>query len=651
MTSFDLAAIVSELKEITIGFRLENIYQLDPFTLLFSLRSGQRLIIEAGKRVHLTEYDVEKPPSPALFCQLLRKYLRGGIIQDVRTDGFERILTVEVSFKEASYKLVSEIFGRGNIILLDDEDKVLHALSYRRMRDRNIIRGEAFKPPPLKGSNPLEITRLQLKGLKEQKVTVVRALTNLLSIGGLYAEEILQRSQIDKGTVSNILTDKEIDRIYDAVAELSSDLTIRRHPHIIIDDEGKWVDVLPFLLTIYKGFKVKEFSTFNEASDEYFTKLKLGREELESSKDINQKIDEQKRILLQQKERFKELEKNAEENQLIGDMIHIHSRKLQSIIESILERRRSGEEWNNIISTVEKEEPAKFLESIDPKQGVALVKIGDKRFELDLQKTVYQNASRFYKTAKEAREKIEGLKTAIAETERKIGELQKLGAEAGKQVRMIAKVRERSWFEKFHWINSSEGFLIIGGRDASTNELLIKRYMNPGDIVLHADFPGAPFVLIKTDGKYPSEQTINEAAQLAASYSRAWREGVTSLDVYWVKPDQISKSAPSGEYLSKGMFMIYGQKNYIRDVPLRISIGITDKAGQLAIIGGPVSAIASHARYRIDIIPGKQTSGRLTKEILHRLAEKAPTELRGQILKLPLDDVQRFIPAGGVCLA
>lgn len=646
MSSFDLIAIVNELKETIQGFRIENIYQTTPLTLLFSLSPRQRLIIEAGKRVHLTKYDVEKPPSPSFFCQYLRKCLRGGIIQEVRTEGFERIITLEISLREVSYKLIAEIFGRGNIILVDNESRILHALSYRRMRDRSIIHGEILKPPPLRGLNPLEVTVQQLAGLKSQTASLAASLTNLISIGGLYAEEILQRSQVDKKT-PNLLTDEEIGRIHNAITELSADLTTRKHPQVVMNDQGRMVDVLPFPLKIYKEPKVKEFSTFNEASDEYFTKLELERGESKSSKGINLRIDEQKRILLQQKEHFKELEGDAEKNRLIGDMIHIHSREIQGILDSILLRRRSGEEWNQIISIIKKDDSARFLESIDLKRGMIQAKIDEISFDLDLQETVYQNASRFYGAAKEAREKIEGLKVAITETEAKIEGLLKIEVEAEKQVKTIDKVRERSWFEKFHWANSSEGFLLIGGRDASTNELLIRRYMSQEDIVFHADFPGAPFVLIKTDGKHPSEQTISEAAQLSASYSRAWREGVASLDVYWVKPDQVSKSPPSGEYLSKGMFMIYGQKNYVRDAPLHVSIGVVENEDQLIVIGGPASAITSQTRYRADVVPGKQSSGKLTKAILNRLAGMAPAELRSRILKLPLDDIQRFIPAGG----
>jgi len=647
MTSFDLAAIVSELKEKIIGSRIENIYHLNVSTLLLSIHPQCRLIVEAGRRAHSTVYDVEKPASPSGFCQNLRRYLRNGVIKDVRMEGFERILVIDVSGKEASFRLVVELFGDGNFILLDGESRILMALTYRKMRDRDIVRGEAFKLPPARGFNPLEITRQQMDGLKGRGDTVIRSLTTHISMGGLYGEETLLRAQIDKKRMANTLSDEEIDQIYNAVAALSSDLTSKRQPQIIVDAEGKWIDALPFSLSAYNGFEKKVFSTFNEAADEYFTKLGVREREAEDSGGVSQQVEEQRRILLQQNEHLKELMDDTEKAQRIGDLIQTYAVELQGILQSIMERRGSEEDWNQIVSTLKKERSTSVLDSIDSVRRMAVIKIDDSQFELDIRENVYRNAARFYETSKEAKEKIEGLKTAIAETEKKIRDATLIKAHAEGQATEIAKIREKLWFEKFHWSKSSEGFLIIGGRDASTNELLVRRHMASDDIVLHAEFSGAPFVLIKTEGKQPSEKTINEAAQLAAAYSRAWRESVGSLDVYWVSPSQVSKGAPSGEYLSRGMFMIYGQKNYVHDVPLRVSIGIVKEDDRLTVIGGPVSAVAAQSQYRVEIIPGRRKSGELAKEIRYSLAKMAPAELHDAIQKLSLDDLQQFIPAGG----
>jgi hypothetical protein len=254
-------------------------------------------------------------------------------------------------------------------------------------------------------------------------------------------------------------------------------------------------------------------------------------------------------------------------------------------------------------------------------------------------------AEKFYERAKKAQKKMEGARKAILETQSKIEQLHREKQQIVKARKPPPVRRERAWYEKLRWFRSSEGFLIIGGKDAATNEILIKKYMEPHDLVFHADIVGAPFVLIKTEGKTPSEQSLKEAAQFAASYSRAWREGFGAVDVYWIRPNQVSKSPPSGQYLKKGSFMIRGAKNYLRRVLLGVAIGVQVK-DHVKIVGGPPEAIAKHASVYVEIVPGEYKSSELARQIRRILSEKAPEDLKRQILETPLDEIQTFIPSG-----
>jgi len=192
----------------------------------------------------------------------------------------------------------------------------------------------------------------------------------------------------------------------------------------------------------------------------------------------------------------------------------------------------------------------------------------------------------------------------------------------------------------------SEGFLVLCGRDATTNEIIIKQHTVTNDIILHADIHGSPFAVIKTLGKTPSEVTINEAAQMVASYSRAWRIGLPSIDVYWVLPEQVSKTPPSGEYLPKGSFMIRGSRNYVKNVPLGLAIGIKNILGQSIVIGGPTSAIATQTDIYVNIIPGRIKTGKLVKEIIFQLHRKASNNLQEEIKRIPIEEFQAIIPGG-----
>ncbi|MDH5782685.1 MAG: NFACT RNA binding domain-containing protein, partial [Candidatus Bathyarchaeota archaeon] len=145
--------------------------------------------------------------------------------------------------------------------------------------------------------------------------------------------------------------------------------------------------------------------------------------------------------------------------------------------------------------------------------------------------------------------------------------------------------------------------------------------------------------------KTPLEQSLKEAAQFAASYSRAWKEMFGVVDVYWFHPKQISRSPPSGQYLKKGSFMIRGAKNYIRNVPLAVAIGVQTN-DQARIIGGPREAVSKHTSDYVEIIPGGHKSGELAKQIRRVLAQKTPRDWRKQILEIPLEEIQVFIPSG-----
>ena len=210
------------------------------------------------------------------------------------------------------------------------------------------------------------------------------------------------------------------------------------------------------------------------------------------------------------------------------------------------------------------------------------------KITLNLDKSVEQNAEVYFEKAKKAKKKLQGAKLALQRSKEKLEKIKKQQEISLKQEEenLKQKTREKQWYEKFHWFISSEGFLCIGGRDATTNEIVIKKYTEDNDIVFHTTMAGSPFFVVKTESKKPGKATLNQTAQATASYSKAWKLGLSVVDVFYVNPNQVSKKAKPGEYIPKGAFMIYGKKNNL--VPqIKLAIGIKDDQ----IIGGPVDAI------------------------------------------------------------
>ncbi len=656
LTSFDIAVIVFELNHRIKNARIGKIYQINPTTLVFKLRClGElplHLLVESGKRIHLTSYVLQKPLRPPAFCMALRKNLGNGKITDIQQHEFERTITFRIQTKEGEFQLVIELFGEGNITLVSPENKILHALVYKRMRDRNVLRGENFQYAPPSGKNPSKISRKDFNEIKNfGQLIIVKALTKFLSIGGLYAEEILLRAEIDKNSPCKALGRQELDKIFTQLQLILSSLTTGKiEPCIIADESGNWFDVTPIRLKKHEHLQTKAYGKFNEAIDEFYTKTKLKTKMIQATREFERQLAKLQRVLEKQQKALENSKMDAPRNKRLGELIYAHLGELQLLQQRIMSEKERGKAWKQIISDLQKEKeselvPARYFQALDSKHRILTVSLEDSTLQLDLTRSVQANAAKFYEKAKKSQRKLEGAEKALRRTRTKIEELQQKKQQIVKVPKPPPVRREKAWYEKFRWFHSSDGLLVIGGKDATTNEILIKKHMEPHDIVFHADIVGAPFVLIKTEGKAPSEHSLKEAAQLAASYSRAWKETFGAVDVYWVHPKQVSKSPPSGQYLKKGSFMIRGTKNYIRNVPLAVAIGVQIK-DYARIIGGPPGAISKHTRVYVKIVPGEQKSSQVAKQIRRILAEKAPKDKRKQTLEVSLEEIQVFIPSG-----
>jgi predicted ribosome quality control (RQC) complex YloA/Tae2 family protein len=582
----------------------------------------------------------------------LRKNLGNGKIINIKQHEFERTIIIKIDTNRGEFQLAVEFFSEGNIILISPENKILHALVYKRMRDRNILRGENFQYAPPSGKNPFKTSREDLNEIKNfGQLEIVKALTRFLSIGGLYTEEILLRAKVNKNSQCKTLGKRELNKIFAQLQfVLSSLASSKTEPCILADESGNWVDVTPIRLKRHEQFQIKAYGKFNEALDEFYTKTKLAIEMTQTTREFERQLAKLQRVLKRQQKALEDSKIEVPRNKKLGELIYTHLGELQLLQQRIMNEKERGKTWKQIISDLEKEKeeklvPAPHFHALDSKRRILTVLLEDSTLQLNLTRSIQANAAKFYEKAKKAQRKIEGAKKALHETKAKIEQLQQKKQQIVNVKKPPTVRKEKAWYEKFRWFHSSDGLLVIGGKDATTNEILIKKHMESHDIVLHADIVGAPFVLVKTQGKTPSEQSLKQAAQFAASYSRAWKEAYGAIDVYWMHPRQVSKSPPSGQYLKKGSFRIHGAKNYIRNVPLAVAIGVQIK-NQAKIIGGPPEAISKLASAYVELVPGEQKSGQLAKQVRNIMAQHAPEDWRKQILEVSLEEIQVFIPSG-----
>ncbi len=325
------------------------------------------------------------------------------------------------------------------------------------------------------------------------------------------------------------------------------------------------------------------------------------------------------------------------------------------LLSTIQDARQQGLSWNEITNRLEegkrKEIPAAMIFlKIDQHAGRVHIKLDKLMLTLDVRLSATDNANQLFQRSKQLEKKVKGALIAIKDTDTKIAKL--LEKRDDELILMesekLVTRRKKRWFEKFRWFRTSNDMLVLGGRDASSNQQLIRKYLEELDLFFHADFAGAPVVVAKTEGQEVTDQELLEIATFAVSYSRAWKAGWSAADTYWVNSDQVSLSAPSGEFLPKGAVMVRGERNYVRNAPVRIALGLIVEEGFPIIIAGPEEAIKLKTKIYALLIPGKIKVSDAAKQIRKQFADQVSEELKKQVHVLSVDEIIAVLPPGSV---
>jgi predicted ribosome quality control (RQC) complex YloA/Tae2 family protein len=631
MSNVDVAAIVEELRDRILGGFMGKAYQQSSDKIWLSVQSPAEgrldLLLEAGRRVHITSGERPASKTPPQFPTMLRSHLSGGRIVDIQQYNFDRVLEIAVERSGVCNYLIIELFPKGSMVLLDESRLILSMLTKMLYRGSKMAAGTKYLYHPGQ-LDPRIISREDLAvWLASSGQDLVRSLVRGLNMGGTYGEEVCLVAGVDKNKQAIDLDAEEIDRVHRALKEVFLDDTL--DPQIVLEN-GEPFDVISRPLKLYLGLEQKRFATFSEALDAFFVKV----EEVSPRQDpLDRRIELQRKAI----EEFKSQEKAFVQK---GELIYQIYGSVEQILVLMAEARAKDFSYNQIWERIRGSglPQARTILSIDGK-GEMRVLLEGVELELNANLTVPQNAQRYYEKAKEMARKASGAKGALAITE----ELR--ASKAGPRKTRAAQVHRRrkpKWYERFRWFYSSDGFLVLGGRDADTNEEIYTKYLERRDLAMHTDAPGAPLTVIKTEGEEIPESTLQEAAQFAVSYSSVWKGGLVAADCYLIKGDQVSKTPESGEFLKKGAFVIRGERRYFRDVPLGIALGVADSV----LIGGPVSAVKPKADPVVEIEPGEFNADDLAKRIYRQFSEVV--EDRSFLKSVAsVDQIVQFLPPGG----
>lgn len=645
MSNVDIYTITDELNDILENARVDKSFQPmnDTVVIRFHVPGTGRvdLVMQCGVRMHTSQYPLENPTQPPTFPMLLRKRIKGANVVSVKQHAFDRVVEIKVK-KDQHYTIIVELFDKGNIILLDEEDNIILPLKRKQWSNRDISSKKKYVFPEERGINPVEVTFEELKEMFQKSDSdVVRTLARN-GLGSLYAEEIILRAEnIDKNQAANTLTDEEIEKLYSGIESIFTDLKNDNFkPQIVKCDKKE--DVVPLNMNQYKDCEKQYFKSFNEACDEFYSK-KINS----SIKDVkesawNKKVGKYEKRLKLQEETVANFENTIETCQHKGEVIYSNYGAVENIINVVNSARSNDYSFKEIAKTLKKAKKecmaeAQIYDGMD-KLGNLTLDIEDTKINIDPKLKVPENAQVYYEKAKKAKRKIKGALIAIENTKK---QLEKMRAKKDIEMEKILYPKKRvkkdlKWYEKLRWFLSSDGTLVVGGRDANTNESVVKKYLDNNDIYLHADIHGASSIVVKLEGKEINDNLLQESASFAASFSSAWSKGFSTQDIYWVHPDQVSKTPEAGEFVAKGSFIVRGNRNYVRGAKVQIAIGIVDYEGK-RIMAGPVEALEAHCENFVVLKPGYTKKEAIAKKILHKINED-------QLLNV--DDIVRVLPAG-----
>jgi len=612
ITSFDLRVLVSEWQGL-VGGHVDKIYQRNDevmFRINVPDRGKVELYSKAGQWLCLHQVE-EKPEAPPPFAQTLRRLLDNARVVAVEQRGLDRIAVFRVERGPERLEIVFEVFSKGNIVLV--RDATIVAVQFpQKFKDRDVQGGERYSYPTA-GIDPLDLDREGFaRALKGAKGQVVRILATVLNLGGTYAEELCLRAAVDKETRVKDLQETQIDSLYTALNNIAVAIDEERRPAVVFH-EGRAIDATPIELVQYREMERRDFPTFNDALSHFLT---VAEPQLEVRDDSAAKFE---RRIAQQRETLQKLREEAMLLEAQAVFLYGHYSVLDELLRAIREGRPLPEQGQ--------------IKAIDRKAHTVTVAVGDfDAITLDYEKDVTANAQAFYDRRKEAQLKAQRVEEAIAKTR------EEMDAARAKAIKVSKKPRIKStksmWFEAYRWTLSSDGHLILGGRDARTNDQLVKKHLKEGDRYAHADIHGAPSTVIKDGAKAP-ETTLREACEFALAYSKAWSAGLAGGSAYWVLPEQVSKQAESGEFLPRGAFVIRGKRNYIHDLPVRIAIGEVEIEGHRKIMGGPVSAVVARSKRYVVLSPGKEDREETAKRLAVAFA-------------VPIEEIVRAMPPGKV---
>ncbi|MDR1690913.1 MAG: NFACT family protein [Candidatus Methanoplasma sp.] len=626
MSSFDVRSIVSEMASLE-GAHVDKIFHWGAGNVLFRLNvqgDGKReLFFKDKKWLYLAPDRPETPETPTSFATFLRKYITNAKIGKTIQAGFDRITITDVFKSDAEYKLIFEMFGGGNVLLVLD-GKIVNCLIHRTWKDRSTRPGEEYIMPKSR-FDPIESSFEEFREVfRSSESDTVRTLATVVNLGGQYSEEICKRTGIDKSASSKEVSDETLDRMYSSLRSIVEGV-IRSSEPTIFRKDGEIVDIAPVDLQIYDDAESERVSSMSLAIDSLMKEM--GQTEEEAY--VDPEIEKLKKRIQKQTETVDEYRMESEDLKNRADAIYIEYQKVNELL-SVLGEKSKVLTWEKLKEGAMK---IPFVSSIDPSKNMVSAKISDFNVSMDYTKGIDANASDIYQKSKDIGEKAKRANDALKESQAELDKKQKGFDKAKALAANRAQPTKQFWFERYKWFITSSGKLVIAGRDAHSNDNVVKKHLKEKDVFAHADVHGAPSVVLK-DGFDATPDELREACIFALTQSKAWVAAMMEGAAFWAYPDQVSKTPNPGEFVPRGAFIVRGKRNYEHHLKMELGVGEIFYQGARKVMCGPPELFKNSGKYFI-LNPGRGKSGRKSGEIAKEF-------------QVPEEEISRILPPGDV---
>ena len=576
LTGPDISQLVKGWQSL-IGSRVDQFGRPDLNKIVLKLRSREkgtvRLLIDLSGWAYLTKTTISTESNQGVFVQKVRKLIKKSRIESIEQINGDRILSISFIRKEEKVSLIFEMFHKGNIVLCSD-DKILAVMRKQKFRHRSLESGLPYQSPPSIDPFTVDFDVFNDKLTNSQR-GLGAALTIDCNVGGDISTLICKKLGIDKESDTSEANSKQI---YDELKRILNDII---EPTIFVDANGERFTVSAFDL----GMEIdSKFSTLDEAIEDYISNLEPVKKEVKSSDQV--RVDHQTKAI----EKYNVKSKVYREK---GNIIFSKLNEIQKMID------------------------------FENDEDEVVIELDSTKILINKKKTLEANASSYFDKSKEMDRKAERTREVIA------------SKPVLKPKKKIIKNKSMEWFERFRWFITTDGEIAVAGKDARSNEQVVKKYLKANDRYAHADIHGAPSVVVKNvNGVQPSELSMLEACNFSLSYSKAWGARVSGGHSFWVNNDKVSKTPNTGEFLAKGAFIIRGKRNWNRNLELNVAIGLISYDGNPKFMGGPISSVEKHSEKYVIFRPGFTER----KVVIRKLSEAFSGEST---------DIEKLLPSGG----